>query len=148
MKRPVRCIAGVALAIAAASAAAGDIPAAPFGPGRAVVADAALDALRGGYVDARGVFASFGIERTTLVGGQVVFSQSVRIADLGRASAGELAALRSMLGGSALLQNGRDGQTIRNAVVLDATTNTLGILQRHGASNALRDALIAPLARP
>ena len=134
--------------LAVSSAVAAEPPASPFATGRAVVADTALDTFRGGYTDARGVFASFGIERTTLVGGQVVFSQSVRIADLSRASAADLTALRSMLGGSAVLQNAQNGQTIRNAVVLDATTNTLGILQRSGASTALRDALVAPLVRP
>lgn len=139
------CAIVVGLGAGVASAAE---PRSPFGPASAVVDDGALDRLRGGYVDARGVFASFGLERTTTVGGQVVFSQSVRIADLGRASVADLAALRSLVATTAVLQNAQGGQTVRNSVVLDATTNTLGILQRSGASRAMNDALIAPLVRP
>ena len=137
-------------ALVAASGALGSQPAAADGPFAAapVVGDQALDRLRGGYADSRGVFASFGIERTTLVNGQVVVSQSVRIADLSRASAADLAALRSMTGGAAVFQNTQNNQTIRNSVVIDATTNTLGILQRTGAARALNDALVAPLVRP
>lgn len=126
-------------------AAAGD---GPFSAAAPVVADRELDRLRGGFIDGRGVFASFGIERSLLVNGQVVVSQSVRIADLSRVSAADLAALRSIAAGAAVFQNTQNNQTIRNSVVIDATTNTLGILQRIGAARALNDALVAPLVRP
>ena len=142
-----RALLAVLIALSGVGLASPAVADGPFA-GAPVVADQALERLRGGYVDNRGIFASFGIERTTLVNGQVVVSQSVRIADLSRVSAADLTALRSMLSAPAVVQNTQNNQTIRNSVVIDATTNTLGILQRIGASRALNDALVAPLVRP
>lgn len=137
-------------ACAAAALATASLPAAADGPfARATaVADAELDRMRGGYVDTRGLTASFGFERTTFVNGQLVVSQSIRIADLSRVTAADALALRSVVGAANVVQNTRNDQTIRNVTVLDATTNSLGMLQRISAGAALRDALIAPLVRP
>lgn len=149
MARPPFAAFAVAVAaIVAASAPPARAQEGPFSAASPVVGDQALDRLRGGYVDRSGIFASFGIERTTLLNGQVVVSQSVRIADLSRVSAAELSALRSLIGAPAVIQNTQSNQTIRNSVVLEATTNTLGILQRSGAARTMTDALIAPLVRP
>ena len=129
------------------------------------VADATLDQVRGGYSDAQGLRATFGIERATYINGNLVASGSVNIQDLRNITTAQAETLRSVLSGFNLVQNGPGNvapaagtvtagtliqntlsdQTIVNRTVLSATTNSLQFLRAANAQTTLRDALTVPL---
>ncbi len=161
-----------ALVVLAAGLWAAGAQAEPFATARAaVVDDARLDGMRGGFEIGPGLRASFGIERSTTINGTLVVSQSIQIADLSRISVDQATQLQSLLsnvslvrngpgnayaplagtapGGATVIQNSLDGQAIKSLTVINATTNSLGALQAMNAASTLRNALIAPLvSRP
>lgn len=116
---------------------------------------ATLDAMRGGFALPSGLVVSFGFERMAWVDGELVASLRIDIPDIARitpAQARELEQLRhaqvvqvgagnvfDAAGGGAglILQNTLDGVHIRVSTTIDASTNTLGLLQAINFSEAL-----------
>lgn len=139
----------------------------PFGDRATVVADAALDTVRGGYAtDSLNI--SFGISRAVYVNGELMTTTSLNVSDLGKITqgrtmtAGEAASLGviqsgagnviaptiiSSTSGGAVVQNTLDGQKIQNLTVINASANSLGLLKGYNLESSLRGAVIDSLRR-
>ena len=141
--------------------------ASPFGDRQVAVADSSLDRVRGGFsID--GVSISFGIERAVYVNGALVTTTSLNVSDLGRITAGRgvssfdvgsIGVIQSGAGNvisptmisagsvGTVIQNTLDGQKIQNVTIINATTNSLGVLKGMNLQSSMRGALIDSLRR-
>ncbi len=139
----------------------------PFGDRKTVVAEAALDSVRGGYAT-DGLNISFGISRAVYVNGELMTTTSLNVSDLGKITqgrtitAGEAASLGMIQSGAgnvvaptiisstsagAVVQNTLDGQRIQNLTVINASANSLGLLKGYNLESSLRGAVIDSLRR-
>ena len=139
----------------------------PFGDRRVALADASLDRVRGGF-SADGLSISFGIERAVYVNGALVTTTSLNVSDLGRITAGRgttafdvgtIGLIQSGAGNvvsptmisagsvGTVIQNTLDGQKIQNVTIINATTNSLGLLRGLNLQSSLRGAVIDSLRR-
>ena len=139
----------------------------PFGDRRVALADASLDRVRGGF-SADGLSISFGIERAVYVNGALVTTTSLNVSDLGRITAGRgttafdvgtISLIQSGAGNvvsptmisagsvGTVIQNTLDGQKIQNVTIINATTNSLGLLKGLNLQSSLRGAVIDSLRR-
>lgn len=139
----------------------------PFGDRKTVVAEAALDGVRGGYAT-DGLNISFGISRAVYVNGELMTTTSLNVSDLGKitqgrtVTAGEAASLGMIQSGAgnvvsptvisstsagAVVQNTLDGQRIQNLTVINASANSLGLLKGYNLESSLRGAVIDSLRR-
>ncbi len=138
----------------------------PFGDKQVAVTESSLDRVRGGFSVA-GLNISFGIERATYINGALVTTTSLNVSDLGRITAGAAASFN--VGSMGLLQSGSgnvvaptlisagslgtviqntlDGQKIQNVTIINATTNSLGLLKGINMQSSLRGAVIDSLRR-
>jgi hypothetical protein len=160
-------IARVPLPVAAAAAAAVSTRKSPFGDRRVAVSEQSLDRVRGGFL-VDGLNISFGIERAVYVNGSLVTSTSFNVSDLGRISGGRgtptfdantIALIQNGAGNTVttgqipsgavgtIVQNTLDGQKIQNVTVINATTNSLGVLRGLNLQSSLRSAVIDSLRR-
>lgn len=139
----------------------------PFGDRRVAIAESALERVRGGFsID--GLNISFGIERAVYVNGALVTTTSLNISDLGRITAGRgttvfdagtIGLVQSGAGNvvsptmisagsvGTVVQNTLDGQKIQNVTVINATTNSMGVLKGLNLQSSLRGAVIDSLRR-
>ncbi|MBC8058075.1 MAG: hypothetical protein H7Y61_16000, partial [Rhizobiales bacterium] len=123
--------------------------------------------VRGGFsID--GLNISFGIERAVYVNGALVTTTSLNISDLGRITAGRgttvfdagtIGLVQSGAGNvvsptmisagsvGTVVQNTLDGQKIQNVTVINATTNSMGVLKGLNLQSSLRGAVIDSLRR-
>jgi hypothetical protein len=157
-------IARVPLSMAAAPAAPRK---SPFGDHQVVaVSEQSLDRVRGGFL-VDGLNISFGIERAVYINGSLVTSTSFNVSDLGRITGGRapafdantIALIRNGAGNTVttgsipsgsvgtIVQNTLDGQKIQNVTVINATTNSLGVLRGLNLQSSLRSAVIDSLRR-
>lgn len=160
---------GTQLAAAPAPSAPATRPArtSPFGDRPVALADTSLDRVRGGFsVD--GLSISFGIERAVYVNGALVTTTSLNVSDLGRITAGRgttafdagtIGLIQSGAGNvvsptmisagsvGTVIQNTLDGQKIQNVTIINATTNSLGLLKSINLQSSLRGAVIDSLRR-
>jgi len=139
----------------------------PFGSELLAVSEKSLDAVRGGFVS-NGLNISFGIERAVYINGALVTTTSLNMADLGRLTAGRgapvlssgsLGLIQSGSGNTVapgtfssgsigtVIQNTLDGQKIQNVTVINATTNSLGLLKGMNMESSLRGAISDSLRR-
>ena len=131
------------------------------------VEEQVLARLRGGFDDGRGLIATIGLERLTMVNGTVVSTVNLHIGDLSKASAQQLQQLQSALGavgivngagnslgtlmqtapaGTTVIQNSLNNQVIRNTTVLSIGTNSQQLVKAMNLQSALQDALNLPLS--
>ena len=160
---------GTQLAAAPAPSAPALRPArtSPFGDRPVALADTSLDRVRGGFsVD--GLSISFGIQRAVYVNGALVTTTSLNVSDLGRITAGRgttafdagtIGLIQSGAGNvvsptmisagsvGTVIQNTLDGQKIQNVTIINATTNSLGLLKSINLQSSLRGAVIDSLRR-
>jgi hypothetical protein len=139
----------------------------PFGDRQVALAENTLDRVRGGFVT-DGLNISFGIERAVYVNGSLVTSTTFNVNDLGRMTggrsvpsldantiglvqngAGNVVTTGSLSSGAigTIVQNTLDGQKIQNVTVINATTNSLGVLRGLNLQSSLRGAVIDSLRR-
>jgi hypothetical protein len=127
------------------------------------VEDRRLAELRGGFDFANGLKISVGIQRAVYIDGNLVTTTSVSVPDLGRPTAAQAHALSASAGTISLVQNGPgntfdpgpispttiatvvqntlNNQSIKSLTVIDATSNSLGLLKTMNFQSAMRDAL-------
>ena len=139
----------------------------PFGSTQVAVSEVSLDGVRGGFLT-DGMNISFGIERAIYVNGTLVTTTSLNVSDLGRITAGRgtgvfdtgtIALIQSGAGNTVssgtfsttsmgtVIQNTLDGQKIQSATVINATVNSLGLLNGLNLQSSMRGALIDSLRR-
>lgn len=138
----------------------------PFGDRQVAVSEQSLDRVRGGFL-VDGLNISFGIERAVYVNGSLVTSTSFNVSDLGRITGGRapafdastIALIQNGAGNTVtaapipsgaigtIVQNTLDGQKIQNVTVINATTNSLGVLRGLNLQSSLRSAVIDSLRR-
>lgn len=139
----------------------------PFGSELVAVSEKSLDSVRGGFVT-DGLNISFGIERAVYINGSLVTTTSLNMADLSRLTAGRgapvitsgtLGLIQSGAGNTVapgtfssgsigtVIQNTLDGQKIQNVTVINATTNSLGLLKGMNMESSLRGAISDSLRR-
>ena len=158
-----------ALPVGAQVAAAAPPPAPranPFGDKQVAIAESSLDRVRGGF-SVSGLNISFGIERATYINGALVTTTSLNVSDLGRITAGAAASFNvgsmgviqsgsgnvvspTMISAGSVgtvIQNTLDGQKIQNVTIINATTNSLGLLKGINMQSSLRGAVIDSLRR-
>jgi hypothetical protein len=130
------------------------------------VANARLDAVRGGFDLGNGLQASLGIERAVYVDGNLVTYTSVNIPDLAHVTTQQAMALASALStvnvqngpgntfdpssmgsttAATVIQNTLNNQTIRNLTTLNVAVNTLGAFRDQGLQQALQAAQVQAL---
>lgn len=125
--------------------------------------DRTLDQLRGGFDLGSGLVVSFGISRAVYVNGQLMTSTSFQVGDITKLTSSQAMALNQKIASQALvvqngpgntvdpgaatipfatyIQNTLNNQTIRNQTVIQATTNSLGIMKSLNLQSTLNDSL-------
>lgn len=123
--------------------------------------DATLASMRGGFATPSGLMVSFGIVRTVQIDGLVVSHTSLQIHDMQNitpqqardlAQATSLAIVQNGAGNKAnglaslavpgvVIQNTESNRNIQSVTVIDAATNSLGMLQGLNFNQTLNDAL-------
>jgi hypothetical protein len=146
------------LALAAGSAAAAP-PAADWSP----VSAGVLDAARGGFTDSHGLAVSFGLERLVSLNGEVIARTSVQVPDISHLTAEQVRqtsealssvkliqaghdniytrSLPSPMSGATVVQNSLNDQAIRTQTVINASANSLALLQTLNFGRSLAEAL-------
>ena len=140
----------------------------PFGDRQVALAETSLDRVRGGFSGVDGLSISFGIERAVYVNGALVTTTSLNVSDLGRITAGRgttafdvgtIGLIQSGAGNvvsptmisagsvGTVIQNTLDGQKIQNVTIINASTNSLGLLKSLNLQSSLRGAVIDSLRR-
>lgn len=151
---------GLALAQGVPGASAGPPVSAPVQSWQAV-ADDRLDSIRGGFDDGSGLLASFGLDRSVYINGNLVSSRSVQIPDIAHITAQQAEALAAatranviQLGhgnsvdpavlnttGATVIQNSLDNQNIQSLTRLDITLSGLGLFKNLDLQGSLQAAL-------
>ncbi|MEO8598294.1 MAG: hypothetical protein ABI656_00515 [bacterium] len=130
---------------------------------RVAVSDTNLDQMRGGFNTGSGLLVSFGIQRAVYINGNMVTTTSFNIPDVGKVSGAQAATLSAAAGavnlvqngpgntiepgalsqavGATVIQNTLSNQNIQNLTIIDASTNSLGLLKSINALSTLNDAL-------
>lgn len=123
--------------------------------------DTMLAGMRGGFATPSGLTVSFGIVRTVQVDGQVVSHTSFQVSDLANltpqqakdlAQATSLVVVQNGTGNTAtglatqgvpglIIQNTESNTKIQATTVIDAATNSLGLLRGLSFNQMLNDAL-------
>lgn len=132
-----------------ATTTASTTPTSPFGPAFVQVAESTLDGMRGGFTTDAGVQVSFGIERTVLVGGNVVSTTSFNVA-AGSSALPTLVSSAGIGSGTSLLtavQNSANGQKIQTLTTVDVTANSLQVLKAGNLQALVGGGLTASLQR-
>ena len=137
----------------------------PFGDETVAVREEELGGVRGGFTTPEGLKISFGIERAVYINGSLVSTTSLNFSDLdkirGGASLpqGALAVIQSGPGNTfqtgpisantlgTVVQNTLNDQKIQSTTVINATVNSLGIVNSMNAAAALRGAMVDTLRR-
>jgi hypothetical protein len=112
------------------------------------VADAELDAVRGGYQAPQGVHFSFGIERTVVINGELQSRETMRVTDAdvatllrGDAAGANLAqALR--FNPVQVIQNSLDAQVISAQTVVDVQLTGMELARQQGARAFLGEQIL------
>jgi hypothetical protein len=165
LMHPIHRLCACGLALAAASAAAAP-PAAQW----TAVSPAVLDSARGGFSVGPGLVLSFGLERLVSLNGDVVARTSVQLPDIGRLTADQMRQTRAALSavnliqagrdniyvqpaaaqmaGATVIQNSLDGQAIRSQTVINASVNSLALLQALRLERSLTEALAGAASPP
>lgn len=110
------------------------------------LAEARLDAMRGGFQLPSGLVLSFGIERAAWVNGQLVATQRYDTGGGGRPGAllvqvGPGNHAGALPPGAVVIQNTLDDQHIRIGTRIDTAVGTLGMFQAINVQDTLQDAL-------
>ena len=126
-----------------------------------LVAPAALDTMRGGFITPAGLSLSLGIDRTVSINGQVVAHTNFQIADLRNISSDEARQAHAALNTGQLVQNGAgnfalgdtlaatrgtvvqnslDGQAISTSTIINSSVNSMSLLKDMNFQAGLRDA--------
>ena len=125
------------------------------------VGDGTLDSLRGGFDTGNGLMVTFGISRATYVNGDLVTQTTLNFGQLNNLSAAQAAQLSKQMaainliqigpGNSFLpqqagtsgtvIQNTLDNQHIVNQTVIDATSNSAGMIKAANTLSTLQDSL-------
>jgi len=141
----------------------------------ALVADAQLDEMRGGYEAHSGLRVAFGIERMVVINGQMVATTSLNlISDGGLLQSGGLRVFSGGQGGGVetpfnlgviqlgpnntmavnpaelagtVIQNTLDKQKIQNITTINATLNSTTLLRANRLNENLRDAMVGAMRR-
>lgn len=151
------------LCVAALALAAGSAAAAPPASHWTAVGPEVLDSARGGFTFGPGLALSVGLERLVSVNGDVVARTSVQLPDLGRLTADQARQTRDALAavnlvqtgsdnvfvqpaagqmaGATVIQNSLDGQALRSQTVINASVNSLALLQALRFERSLNEAL-------
>ena len=132
-------------------------------PGWTAVDESALDQLRGGFTTPGGLAVSLGIERLVAINGELVSRSSFQIDDFGRIDAEQARQTSAALSEVKLIQNGRDnmmlagfssstlaGTVIQNTLndqhiasrtVINASVNSIGLLNTINFDGNVNDAI-------
>lgn len=141
--------------------AAGSAGAAPLGQGWTPVGADVLDSARGGFSFGPGLAVTFGLERLVSLNGEVVARTSVQLPDLRQISFDQARQARDALSSVKLIQNGNgniyqptgqmlgatviqnslNDQVIRTQTVINASVNSLALLQALRLERSLVEAL-------
>jgi Na+-translocating ferredoxin:NAD+ oxidoreductase RnfE subunit len=127
------------------------------------VEDSTLDAMRGGFDFGNGLTVSFGIERAVYINGALVTSTTLNVGDLARVTPEHAALVNRQAAAMNLVQNGpgnlttlssgdlaRPGTVIQNTLnnqqiqsqtIINATSNSLGLMKTLNTLTSLREAL-------
>jgi len=122
-----------------------------------------LDQLRGGFDVGSGLAVSFGISRAVVVNGQLVTSTLFQVADIGKLTSAQAQVLGQQAGLQALViqngpgnaiaagaastplaiyvQNTLNNQTIHTETVIQATSNSLGMVKSLNLQATINDAI-------
>ena len=125
--------------------------------------DRTLDRMRGGFDLGSGLVVSFGIQREVSVNGQLILSSSFQLRDLTGLTSPQAAALGRQIaaqsqvvnngagntldpGAAAIpaatyIQNTLNNQTIRNQIIIDATSNAMGIAKGLNLQATINEAI-------
>lgn len=136
-----------------------------------VLDDALMDGLRGGFETPGGLMLSFGIERLVYINGELLSTTSLNVADLGTLVGGSAEAAKALTVGSTvgLIQNGPNNtfdasmmssgafatviqntlndQTILSVTTINATVNSMDMLQANRIGDSLRNTVNSALFR-
>jgi len=140
-------------------------PASPA-PGESVwlaASDRTLDQMRGGFDLGSGLVVSFGIERSVSINGRLITSTSLQIGGLTGLTSPQAAALQQQLATQTLLvkngqgntvesgavsvpfatyiQNSLNNQTLSSRTVIDATSNSMGIVKGLNLQATINEAI-------
>jgi hypothetical protein len=126
-----------------------------------LVAPAALDTMRGGFITPAGLSLSLGIDRTVSINGEIVAHTNFHIADLRNISSDEARQVDAALNTGQLVQNGPgnfvlsdtlaatrgtvvqnslDGQAISTSTIINSSVNSMSLLKDLNFQAGLRDA--------
>jgi hypothetical protein len=122
-----------------------------------------LDAARGGFANGDGLTVSFGLERIVSLNGEVVARTSLQVPDISHLTAEQVRqtsealssvkliqaghdniytrSLPDQLSGTTVVQNSLNDQAIRTQTVINASANSLGLLQSLNFGRSLAEAL-------
>ena len=139
--------------------------------GVTVLDDAVMDGLRGGFETPGGLMLSFGIERLVYINGELLSTTSLNVADLGTLVGGSAEAAKALTVGSTvgLIQNGPNNtfdasmissgafatviqntlndQTILSVTTINATVNSMDMLQANRIGDSLKSTVNSALFR-
>ncbi|MFD2365830.1 hypothetical protein [Pseudoduganella sp. GCM10020061] len=127
---------------------------------------AALDGMRGGFTDTRGLVVSLGVERLVSINGELVASTRFELPNAGSVAGDAAHAARDALNSGGLIQNGPgniapvfspdmlgatviqntlNDQTIRSQTIINASVNSATLMQslnfNDSVGQAIRDAV-------
>lgn len=133
------------------------------GPGWVAVADAVLDAARGGFTLDTGLLLTLGIEREISINGELVSRTSLQLTDVSRLSPEQARQTSEALSAVKLVQNGHDNivvdamsaqalggtviqnslndQLIRSHTVIHSSVNSMALLKTLNFHASLGDAI-------
>ncbi|MDM0023358.1 hypothetical protein [Variovorax saccharolyticus] len=132
------------------------------------VGDATLDRLRGGFDAGGGLMVTFGISRAVYINGGLVTQTTLNFGQLNNLNAAQAEQLSKQMAALNLVQNGPgntfapqqagtsgtviqntlDNQHIMNRTVIDASSNSLGMIKNQNMQSTINDAVARAIGGP
>ncbi|MDM0016808.1 hypothetical protein [Variovorax saccharolyticus] len=132
------------------------------------VGDATLDRLRGGFDAGGGLMVTFGISRAVYINGGLVTQTTLNFGQLNNLNAAQAEQLSKQMAALNLVQNGPgntfapqqagtsgtviqntlDNQHIVNRTVIDASSNSLGMIKNQNMQSTINDAVARAIGGP
>lgn len=132
------------------------------------VGDGTLDSLRGGFDPGNGLMVTFGISRAVYINGGLVTQTTLNFGQLNNMNAAQAAQLSKQMASLNLVQNGPgnsfepqqagtsgtviqntlDDQHIVNRTVIDATSNSLGMVKNLNMQSIINEGVARAIGGP
>ena len=132
------------------------------------VGDNTLDGLRGGFDPGNGLMVTFGISRAVYINGGLVTQTTLNFGQLNNMNAAQAAQLSKQMASLNLVQNGPgnifepqqagtsgtviqntlDNQNIVNRTVIDATSNSLGMVKNLNMQSVISEGVARAIGGP